>query len=142
MEGYYFAVFMPAVEGGHVVQFPDFPEAFTQGESLGECLNMGAEVLAIAVEEYAKARKPVPVPSSLDQVKEWAEKEKASPGISHDGEMVFQLFQAPRMDLTPVRISVSLTKNVLDALDAKAALAGMTRSGFIARSVEAYSPQK
>jgi len=142
MAGYYFAVFMPAGEGGYVVQFPDFPEAFTQGESLGECLTMGAEVLAIAVEEYAKARKPVPAPSSLEQIKKWAEKEKLSSGISDGGEMIVQLFQAPCMDLTPVRISVSLTKNVLDALDAKAALAGMTRSGFIARSVEAYVPQK
>ena len=142
MAEYYFAVFMPAVEGGYVVQFPDFPEAFTQGESLGECLTMGAEVLAIAVEEYARARKPVPVASSLAEIKKWAGKEKTSPGISNSGEMVFQLFQAPRMDLTPVRISVSMTKNVLDVLDAKAALAGMTRSGFIARSVEAYSPRQ
>jgi predicted RNase H-like HicB family nuclease len=139
MANYYFAVFMPAVEGGYVVQFPDFPEAFTQGESPEECLNMGAEVLAIAVEEYATARKPAPAPSSLEQIKAWAKKEKGSPGLSDAGEMLFQLFQAPDMDLTPVRISVSLTKNVLDSLDAKAALAGMTRSGFIARSVEAYS---
>jgi predicted RNase H-like HicB family nuclease len=131
---------MPAVEGGYVVSFPDFPEAFTQGEDMEECLTMGADVLSIAVEEYAKSRKDLPEPSTLQQVKFWAEKEKNSPGIA-EGDMLFQLFQAPTMDLTPVRVSVSFSKSALEQIDRKASHAGFTRSGFLAHAAMQYEVQ-
>jgi len=134
----YFAVFMPTIEGHYAVEFLDFPEGFTQGSDLADCLSMGADVLAIAAEEYAKARKPLPKPSSFEQVKAWAETQKGSTGLDPDGEYMFQLFSAPNVGMTPVRISVSLPKAVLDGIDAKAKKAGFTRSGFLAHAAMAY----
>ena len=46
----YFAVFLPVREGGYAVEFPDIPEAFTQGDTIEECVIMGTDVLNIAVE--------------------------------------------------------------------------------------------
>ncbi|MDR2712498.1 MAG: type II toxin-antitoxin system HicB family antitoxin, partial [Clostridiales bacterium] len=135
---YYFAVFMPTVEEHYAVEFPDFPEGFTQGNDLADCLVMGADVLAIAVEEYAKARKPLPEPSSFEQVKAWAERQKGSEGLVPDRDFLFQLFQAPSVDMTPVRVSVSFAKSALDAIDAKAKRAGFTRSGFLAHAAQHY----
>ncbi|MDR2076149.1 MAG: type II toxin-antitoxin system HicB family antitoxin [Desulfovibrio sp.] len=43
---YYFAVFIPAREGGYSIAFPDFPEAISQGEDLSECMVMAAAALA------------------------------------------------------------------------------------------------
>jgi metal-responsive CopG/Arc/MetJ family transcriptional regulator len=40
--------------------------------------------------------------------------------------------------MTPVKVTVSLAKSVLADLDARAAKAGQTRSGFIANAVLAY----
>ena len=137
----YFAVFMPAVEGGHVVAFPDFPEAFTQGDTLDECLLMGADALSITVEEYAKARKFLPEPSSLEKIREWAEKERNSEGLLPDGEVLYQLFIAPEADMTPVRVTVSIAKSVLDSIDEKARISGLTRSGFLVTAAQAYSPR-
>jgi len=137
----YFAVFMPAREGGYAVEFPDIPEAFTQGDTLEECLTMGADVLAIAAEEYAKTRKELPPPSNREQVEAWAEEQKADQDLAPDGRFLLQLFRVPEVDATPVRVSISLAKSTLACIDEKARLAGYTRSGFLAAAAQAFSPQ-
>ena len=43
---YYFALFLPVQEGGYAVEFPDIPEAFTQGSTLEECMDMARDVLS------------------------------------------------------------------------------------------------
>lgn len=40
--------------------------------------------------------------------------------------------------MTPIRISVSLPKSVLEQIDAKARQAGYTRSGFLVRAAQAW----
>ncbi len=45
---------------------------------------------------------------------------------------------APDMDMTPVRINISLPKCVLEGLDRKASARGMTRSALIAKAAQAY----
>ena len=64
---YYFALFLPVQEGGYAVEFPDIPEAFTQGSTLEECMDMARDVLSIAVEEYAKAKKTASVSLAAGQ---------------------------------------------------------------------------
>jgi predicted RNase H-like HicB family nuclease len=137
---YYVAVFMPTKAEYYAVEFPDFPEGFTQGKTLDECMIMGSDVLAITVEEYAKARKELPQPSSMEQIRIWAQSKKEDPDIA-TGDFLFQLFKAPEVDLTPVKISVSFPKNVLAELDEKASAAGMTRSGYLAKAAMDYSHQ-
>ena len=92
----YLAVLYPATEGGYAVEFPDFPEALTQGDTLDEAIDMATNALGIVVEEYVKARKNIPEPSTLEQVKAVAAHEMATAhGIDHDREPVFQLIPAP-----------------------------------------------
>lgn len=97
----YFAVFMPIREGGYSVEFPDIPEAFTQGDTLEECLVSGNDVLAIAAEEYAKAHKDMPEPSTLEQAEAWAEEQKGEPGIDASRRSLLQLFRVPAVDMAP-----------------------------------------
>ena len=137
----YLAVLYPAIEGGYSVGFPDLPEALTQGDTLDEAVDMAADALAITVEEYAKERRDLPTPSTLEQVKAIAAKKMATAqGIDHNREPFFQLMEAPSVDMTPVRISVSFTRSVLESIDRKARVAGMTRSGFLAAAAGAYEP--
>jgi predicted RNase H-like HicB family nuclease len=135
---HYIAVFMPTREGMYSIGFPDFPEAISEGNSLDDCMLMAADVLAITVEEYVKARRRLPVPSSPAQARVWAGSYKEDPGLITDGEFMYQLFAAPEMDATPVRVSVSLAKSVLANVDKKAKLLGLTRSSFLSRAAEAY----
>lgn len=134
----YFAVIMPATEGGYVVAFPDLPEAFTQGETLDECLIMGADVLSIVAEEYIKARRELPTPMCIADVKAWAQIQKSEQGILPSGEVLFQLFKAPEVDATPVRVSVSIGKSDLHLIDEKAQSLGFTRSGLLVAAAKAY----
>jgi predicted RNase H-like HicB family nuclease len=140
---YYFAVFIPTKEGGYSIAFPDFPEAISQGEDLGECMVMAADALALTVEEYVKVRRDLPPPSSLEEAQAWWEREREEDpsGIEAGRPALLQLFAAPETDATPVRVSVSLTKSVLASVDQKAKLLGLTRSGFLAAAAEVYSGQ-
>lgn len=134
----YFEVFLPTVEGGYAIVSPDFPELVSQGDTLEECVVMGADALAIVAEEYAKVRRALPEPASLEQVRRYAAEEMQGEGADTSREPLFQLFQAPNVDLTPVKISISLPKADLEAIDAKARRLGMTRSGLMTKAAQAY----
>lgn len=132
----YFAGIFRTQEGPYAVFFPDFPEAFTQGNTLDECLTLGADVLAIVVDEYTKERKALPEPLGFEQAWQWAVEFGKGADLALDAEPILQLFRAPEIDLTPVRISVSIAKSTLDEIDAKASRLGMTRSGLLVRAAQ------
>ena len=132
----YFAGFFRTQEGPYAVFFPDFPEAFTQGDTLDECLTLGADVLAIVVDEYTKERKALPQPTPFEKAWGWAVEFGKDADLAQGAEPILQLFRAPDIDLTPVRISVSIAKSTLDEIDAKAGQLGMTRSGFLVKAAQ------
>ena len=121
--------------------FPDIPEALSQGCDLAESMKNAAEALALVSEEYAKSRKTLPIPSGMETIRDWAEKEKASDGVDASRECLFPIFAVPDADMTPVRVTVSIAKSALETIDEKARLAGLTRSGFLVTAAQAYSPK-
>lgn len=135
---HYIALFLPVVEGGYSIFFPDFAEIASEGDNLDECMEMAADALSIAVIEYAKARRELPHPCSLEVAHAAAQAEMGSEGIDTQRDPVLQLIAAPSVDLTPVRISISVAKSALDDIDRKAQALGMTRSGFLVQSATAY----
>ncbi len=137
---YYFAVFMPVKEGGYAIAFPDFPEAVSQGEDLADCMAMAADALAICADEYTKARRQLPSPSSREEVEGWAEAHKGDAGLRPQEKMLFQLFRVPQMDATPVKISISVSKSTLALIDERAREFGLTRSGYLSTAALAYAP--
>ena len=134
----YFFAFIPAKEGGYAILSPDFPELASQGDDLDDCMGMGADALAVVVEEYTKSRRELPGPSSLEQAKAFAATEMQDEGVDVSREPLLQLFKAPNADMIPVKISISLPKADLEAIDAKAKRLGMTRSGLMATAARAY----
>ena len=137
---YYFAVFMPVKEGGYAIAFPDIPEAVSQGDDLADCMVMAADALGICADEYTKARKPLPAPSSLEKVEAWARERKGDVGLQPQGKMLFQLFRVPQMHTTPVKISISVSKSTLAFIDERAKESGLTRSGYLSTAALAYAP--
>ena len=129
---YYFAVFCPVSEGGYAVWFPDVPEANTEGGDLAEAMDMAHDALKVSLEEYVKAGRGLPRPSSMESVRKAAEAENAEQGFTPAGEMIFPLIAAPDMDRTLIKVTISMPRNALTALDRKAERAGMSRSGYIA----------
>ena len=137
--GHYFAVMVPAKEGGFFVRFPDIPEAFTQGDDFEDALTMADDVLHITAEEYAKARKDLPPASNFEAVKTWAENNLNE--LGNPGHIRIQAYKAPNVDMTPVRLTISVPKATLNIIDEKSKKAGFTRSGFLAHAALAYGQQ-
>lgn len=134
---YYFAVLAPIKDEGYYVFFPDFPEAATQGKDLENAMYMAQDALKISLAEYAKEGRKFPEPSTLADVRKKEIEELESLEITPCDECLRIPFPAPSIDTTPVKLTISLPKNVLSTLDLKAKLAGATRSGYIARLVTA-----
>jgi predicted RNase H-like HicB family nuclease len=131
----YLATLLPAKEGGFTVFFRDFPEAMTQGKDIREAMNNAEEALALTVEEYADAKRSIPVPSDYEEVAMWtAETYRGRQGV------VFAAVQAPDTEKPFVRASVSFTKTALARIDRKAEELGMTRSGYLSAAGVGYQP--
>lgn len=63
MNTLYPAVFEPQEPSGFCVQFVDIEEAFTEGETIEECLFNAAEVLTAILEVYIEDGREIPLPS-------------------------------------------------------------------------------
>uniref|UniRef100_UPI00146E7146 type II toxin-antitoxin system HicB family antitoxin n=1 Tax=Lamprocystis purpurea TaxID=61598 RepID=UPI00146E7146 len=57
------AALTPEPDGGFVVQFLDFGEAFTEGKTLEEALFNAAEVLTLTLDGRMDEGQPIPAPS-------------------------------------------------------------------------------
>jgi len=60
---FYPAVFHCAEEGGFWISFPDFPEGFTQGETMQEAYEMAVEALGLCISDLEKASNAFPSPT-------------------------------------------------------------------------------
>ena len=61
---FYPAVFHEAEEGGVWITFPDFPECFSQGESMEEAYEMALDALGLCISDREKEKLALPVPTS------------------------------------------------------------------------------
>ena len=64
----YPAVFTPEENGMYSVNIPDLDGCYTCGEDLAEALYMAQDVLAFTLYDYEKEKRPVPVPSSREDL--------------------------------------------------------------------------
>lgn len=73
MEAYmkyvYPVIFEEAEEGGYNVTVPDIPGTFTCGDDMADAIFMAEDVIAMMLADYEDEGKPVPVPSSINDIK-------------------------------------------------------------------------
>lgn len=65
---FYPAIFHEAEEGGFWVSFPDFPECFTDGDSMEQVYEMAVDALGLAITSRKKEGKEIPKPSSINKI--------------------------------------------------------------------------
>ena len=132
MAGFYFSVFLPDEEqGGYTVLFPNFKECVAEGDTLEECMRNAGESLADVLQNHVETGRPLPENCTYEEALAFADDVCKRHGTSGAGALV-QLIASPNFDRTPVRLSVSMPRCAVAALDRKAEMAGMTRSGYIA----------
>ena len=65
----YPAIFEPAEEGGYLVDFPDIPSCYTEGDTMEEALSMAKDCLEMMLVHYEDENIPVPSPSDSRSIK-------------------------------------------------------------------------
>jgi len=133
----YLGAFLPAEEGGYVIQFKDLPEIASEGDSLAECVEMGQDALSQVLANYAKQGKALPEPSDLDAVRAFAEEQMKEEGYDPSRQPFFQCFVVPEPDTRTVRLSISMRQCDVDIIDQKARRMGMNRSEYIVYASQA-----
>jgi predicted RNase H-like HicB family nuclease len=137
---YYIAGFVPENEGGDWVHFPDLPMVNTEGETLEEATENAASALQSALDCMVSRNVAIPeAKADIAAAKSAVRSERTAMGLPYpEEETVFQLVRMPELDNRPVRLNVSLPKSVVAEIDAKAGKMNITRSGFLAKAVQAF----
>jgi predicted RNase H-like HicB family nuclease len=107
------------------VVVPDLPGCFSAGDTLDEAVSNAEEAVALWMDAALDAGEAIPSPSPLDSLRK-------NPEFA--GWIYGVLAVDPAsLDDTTERVNITLPRRVLKRLDAMAAAAGESRSGFIAR---------
>ena len=92
-------IFRPEQERGYTVFFPDIEEAFTEGETIAECIEMAEDVLCLMLYERELHSLPVPVPTDIHEV------------IQQDGDIV-TLIKCDTMDYRRFYLNKAVKKTL------------------------------
>jgi len=124
---------------GYSVYFPDIPHVAAGGETVPEAVANAADGLYVALREMAEQNQEIPSPSSLEEVKAKVRKERQEDGLPYPEDTLYQYIAAPDLNMTPVRINITVPRGILSEIDGKAKLAGMSRSGYLVAAAQAYA---
>lgn len=118
------------------VVVPDLPGCFSAGDTLDEAITNAEEAVAGWIDASLDAGigNAIPPPSSLEEIAARREFKGWTFG--------FVTVDPSMMDDAVERVNITLPRRVLGRLDAAAAAAGETRSGFIARMTLLGKPQR
>jgi hypothetical protein len=86
----------------------------------------------------AESNVAIPEPSAFEDVQAMVRAERKRDGLPCPKETVYQYIPAPSLDMTPLRVNVSLPKALLEEMDEAAHRLGMPRSGLIAVATREY----
>ena len=104
---------------------PDLPGCFSAGDTLDEAMANAEEAVAAWIDATLDSGGAVPVPSSLEALRQRPEFAGWSIGVVSIDPAV--------LDDKVERVNITLPRRVLKRLDALAKAAGETRSGLIAQ---------
>jgi len=141
MKKYYIAGIVPeTVEsgGGFSVYLPDLPNIAAGGETVEEAIRNATSGLYVALRGLTEQNSPIPEPSDLAEVQASVQAEREMDGLPCPEGTVYQYIAPPVLDMTPVRLNMSLAKSLVDEVDIVRDRLGMTRSGFIAAATRDY----
>jgi predicted RNase H-like HicB family nuclease len=124
----YLALIRKEKSSNYGVEFPDFPGCVTAGRTLDEAIRLAPEALALHVRAMIDDGEAIPVPRVLDEV-------LRDPDSAGGVPTLVRL--APQSGKA-VRVNITLDERLLEQVDRFAKAHGDTRSGLLAKAVEAW----
>jgi predicted RNase H-like HicB family nuclease len=121
----YIAYIRKDAESDYGVEFPDVPGCITAGRTLEDAHAMGQEALAAYIEMLNEQGKPVPRPSTLDDLK----------GDRHRKDAVVSFVELDESLFKPERVNVMIPKGLLARIDA---VSEGNRSRFLVEAAEQH----
>lgn len=121
----YIAYFRKDDDSDYGVEFPDFPGCVTAGRTLEEAHAMALEALAAYVEVLNERGKPVPKPSTIDDLK----------NDRHRKDAVVSFIELDPSLFRPERVNVMIPKGLLARIDA---VSDGNRSRFLVEAAEQH----
>jgi predicted RNase H-like HicB family nuclease len=121
----YIAYIRKDEDSDYGVEFPDFPGCVTAGRSVEEAHAMAQEALAAYVEMLNDKGKPVPKPSTMDDLK----------SDKHRKDAVVSLIGLDESLFKPERVNVMIPKGLLARIDA---VSDGNRSRFLVEAAEQH----
>src|SRR5882672_3567050 len=119
---HYIALIRKIPESDFGVEFPDFTGCVTAGSTLDQALARAPEALALHAAGMIEDGQKLPAPRSLEEI-------MAEPDHRDAVAAIVEL-ASPRPEIE--RVNLTIDKRLREAIDARAAEEGMTRSGWIA----------
>lgn len=117
---------------GFSVFFPDLPGCISAGDTVQEAATNATEALALHIEGMVESGQPIPEPSAPDDpLPDWLTPDPDDA----PSRIVARVLVPVEMPGRSVRTNITVDEGLLARLDAAAAAAGMSRSGFIAEAV-------
>lgn len=117
---------------GFSVFFPDLPGCISAGDTVQQAATNAAEALALHIEGLVETGQPIPEPSAPDApLPDWLARDPED----QPSRIVARILIPVEMPGRSVRTNITVEEGLLARLDAAAAAAGMSRSGFIAEAV-------
>jgi predicted RNase H-like HicB family nuclease len=127
---YYRATFVPAATGFSVA-FPDFMGCVSYGEDLQHAAAQAEAALSLHLETMIEDGDPIPEPSQLGApLPDWMAEDYAAEGTRYSESLVRAELPGKAM-----RVNMTMTEDVLAAMDRTAQRRGMSRSGYVAHLV-------
>lgn len=139
MKAFYVAGIIREADGsGYSVYFPDVPNVAAGGQNILEAITNAEDGLCVALRAMAAQRQDIPQPSDIETVKEKVRAEREADGLPYPKDALYQYISAPVLDNVSKRINITVPRSVLDDIDKKAKLAGLSRSGFFVEAAQEY----
>jgi predicted RNase H-like HicB family nuclease len=121
----YIAYIRKDEDSDYGVEFPDVPGCVTAGRTVEEAHAMAQEALAAYVEMLNDKGKPVPKPSTLDDLK----------NDKHRKDAVISFVELDESLFKPERVNVMIPKSLLARIDA---VSDGNRSRFLVEAAEQH----
>jgi predicted RNase H-like HicB family nuclease len=113
-------------EHAYGVAVPDIPGCFSAGDSLDEAIVNAQDAILLALEDYFDEDRPIPAPSSLDDLSSSKEWKGWTWGVVD--------VDLNKLSTSAERINITMSSRILESIDGFARRHGETRSGFLMRA--------